>query len=111
MARLTRWVPRHQFLKERQRQRMSDLRYQRQLKFASRFPVKFARVNRLPSRPPPVNYYHLLKQLYGDFPMFKKLPVVSPRGRFVGWRYYRNRFEWGQDFLYLVASLRKVGVL
>lgn len=111
MARLTRWVPRHQFLKERQRARMADLRYQRQLAFSSRFPVKFGRKGRLPSKPAPVNYYFLLKELYGDFPMFKKLPIVTPSGRFVGWRFYRNRYEWGQDFLYLVSSLRRRGVL
>lgn len=111
MTRMTRFVPRHQFLRERQRLRMADLRYQRQLQFSQRFPVKFARPGRRPTVAPPVNYYEILQRLYGRFPLFKKLPVVDRSGDLTGWRYYRNRFLWGQDFLYLVRTLRKVHVL
>lgn len=111
MARYPKFVPRHQFLKERQRLRMANLRYQRQLNFQSRFPVRFERKGRLPTVPAPRNYYFELQSLYGRFPVFKKLPVVSARGRFVGWRFYRDRFEWAQDFVYLVRTLRRLGIL
>lgn len=113
MVRYSKFVPRHQFLRDRQRQRMRDLRYQRQLQFESRFPIRFPRKDRQPSVPakaPPFNWLHFLRKEYGWFPMFSKLPIVSARGRLEGWTFYRDKYEWGRDFIYLVRMLRRKGI-
>ena len=112
LPRLPKFVPRHEFLKDRQRQRMRDLRFQRQLQFQSRFPIRFSRKDRqpsLPAKPPPFNWLQFLRERYGFFPMFKKLPIVSPRGVLEGWSFYRDRYEWGRDFIYLVRMLQRKG--
>jgi hypothetical protein len=110
MPRLTPFVPKHAFLKQRQRERMRDLRYQRQLQFASRFPVRFPRKNRAPSVPvkaPPTRWLDIFREKYGFFPMFKKLPNVNPFNlRLLGWRFYRDRFAWGRDFIDLVRDFQ-----
>lgn len=111
MPRYAKFVPRHQFLKDRQKARMSDLRYQRQLAFSSRFPVRFSRPGRVSVPAAARNYLWELRRLYGYFPQFRKLPVTTPAGKFAGWRFYRNRYEWGQDFVQLVRLLRKRFVL
>ena len=88
-------LPYRQFMLRRQRQRMSDLRFQRQLQFEQKskpkFPVVFSRRGRVPISAPPFNWYAFFCQRYGFFPKFRKLPVVS--GRLLtlrGWRFYQH---------------------
>lgn len=103
----------------RKRERMQRLRDQLPLPFSpqpSRFPVLFPRRGRVvPAKPavPNVNWYDFFCAQYGFFPRFKKLPVIDPRNRLVGWEFYRStpgprdRYAWGRHFLDLVKDFKR----